>query len=896
MYRHVTYYKWGIYMKEAINYNNRTHKSAFTLANNNNLTPNRHPAQAEKSVFTISDENNLVCSCHPELVSGSYKCTLKNNNKQHKKTAFTLAELLTAILIISVIMVALAPVITKRMKDSIAVTTDNKKGLEIFTNPGTYTFDVPIGINTLFLQGAGGGGGGAGATSIDKSITLTSNTTWTVPKGVNKLTFTITGAGGGGGGGYYKTASDYYGSCQPGSNRIPYMALNGQDLCVTKIAPETSQYTWIVKGKNETCSGESCCWISNNTYTGCNKNIYNKGYNCGAIQCTKAANESWCGYGKNYDSNFPFNSIDSLSNNTKDIARGRLLSELEYNRIVKFAPQYLGASGLDLCFWEHGGNASLNITPIAFPRCSFSNWCTGSSNNYCYNIGVYFSRGYAHNQGWYDEAHTDDRTIHAYSVLCVRNLTVRELYSGAGGYSGAGMEKSINVLPGDKLEITIGKGGEGGSAQGGAGKQGGTTQIVHKRASNTLGTYYVKGGLGGAAAKSGSSGENTAEATPDGTCYAKYKNKVQDSTYVTSKICNILSYAGKDGDDGNNSDRYKSIVSAGDGGKFKNEGTAAKGASLDSGDMVNGRGYSATQNGFGGGGGFCARGKTSCDKGGKGADGKIEIKYTVMLPGAGGGAGTRVGGADTLGVAHEIKYKVKEGSRIVFEVGAGGAGGAAAQDGANGMPTVIGDEEIIFLAGEGAKAVTQTQKDSLNSCIGTNISSTAIANCIDNTNYKSKGGLGSYITTEYKSYSGSNALGLDVNTSNVSYTVANTKYKGDDGKQGSQSRGIAPFIYGFDGGAGASPFGILQNNVIVAITCGGGLSGNDGLQNNPQQYICTTGNINGNNAKTHDAANNEFGGSGGGGGGVVDDSFELGSGGSGSSGYLRIRWDASEQE
>ena len=71
-----------------------------------------------------------------------------------KKYAFTLAELLTAVLVISVIMIALAPVITKRMKESISVQTDNKKGLEIFTNPGTYTFDVPIGINTLFIQGA----------------------------------------------------------------------------------------------------------------------------------------------------------------------------------------------------------------------------------------------------------------------------------------------------------------------------------------------------------------------------------------------------------------------------------------------------------------------------------------------------------------------------------------------------------------------------------------------------------------------------------------------------------------------------------------------------------------------------------------------------------------------
>ncbi len=116
------------------------------------------------------------------------------------KHGFTLAELLTAVLVISIIMVALAPVITKRMKDNVSVTTDNKKGLEVYTYPGTYTFDVPIGINTLFIQGAGVGGGGAGSTYVEKEKYFTSSATWTVPTGVNEITLAITGAGGGGGG------------------------------------------------------------------------------------------------------------------------------------------------------------------------------------------------------------------------------------------------------------------------------------------------------------------------------------------------------------------------------------------------------------------------------------------------------------------------------------------------------------------------------------------------------------------------------------------------------------------------------------------------------------------------------------------------------------------------
>ena len=170
-----------------------------------------------------------------------------------KKRAFTLAELLTAVLVISVIMVALAPVITKRMKENITVQTDNKKGLEIFTNPGTYTFDVPIGINTLFIQGSGGGGAGAGSTYVEKDISYTSNTTWTVPNGVNQITFTITGSGGGGGGGNARKINK---NCVTGMTQIQFISDNGLDLCITDSQTPTNnankqRFKWI--NKNSKC-------------------------------------------------------------------------------------------------------------------------------------------------------------------------------------------------------------------------------------------------------------------------------------------------------------------------------------------------------------------------------------------------------------------------------------------------------------------------------------------------------------------------------------------------------------------------------------------------------------------------------------------------------------------
>ncbi len=833
---------------------------------------------------------------------------MKTNFLKGQK-GFTLAELLTAVLVISVIMVALAPVITKRMKDSVSVQTDNKKGLEIFANPGTYTFDVPIGINTLFLQGAGGGGGGGGSSYIDKTLSFTQNRTWTVPKGVSQITFTLQGSGGGGGAGYYTSKTDEYGGCGAHTNKIPYMADNGQDLCVTRYIDNdylgTRDGVTFVK-HGEQCSGSKCCYQNGGPsyFSKCAANIAGAS-GCGKTYCSKGAQDSICLHMSDYVSAPPFASVIWTD---RKITEGRLITSTEYKRIAKYSVDngiegYMGPNGIDFCW---GGYDPFGTSHPSFPlsRCDgMTDTCIGTGNNYCYNYGIYFLGGSgAHAQSFNNSNYSMGNPSGVYRLLCVRNYVSRELYPAAGGYSGAAIEKTINVLPNDKLEITIGQGGEGGSPNGGTGRQGETTQLVHKRGSVILGTYYVKGGLGGSGAKSNAAGANSGTSTPSGTCYAEFKNKIDDESYSVNQTCSIQSFAGSSGTSANEYNQWTATAKAGAGAAFKNSGTGAEGATLDTGEknasgtIVTGQGFDATEPSMGGGGGFCGRGKTSCAKGGKGGKGKVEISYRVMLPGGGGGSGTRVGGVNESGKIYEIIYKVQEGSRLVFEVGAGGSGGSQGQDGANGTPTVIGSNDLIFLAGHGGYAITQSQKNSLSSCIGTNEDSSVIGNCIDNTNYKAKGGEASQVSVDYTNYTGTSTLGLIVNTTNVSHSVNNAKYKGYDGKNASQNRNVVPFTYGFDGGVGGAPFGIRANNIIGAVTCGGGLSGNNGLQTDATQYICTSGAPNANNAKPHDSANNEFGGSGGGGGGVVDTSFDLGSGGSGANGYLRIRWDASEQE
>ena len=56
---------------------------------------------------------------------------------------------------------------------------------------------------------------------------------------------------------------------------------------------------------------------------------------------------------------------------------------------------------------------------------------------------------------------------------------------------------------------------------------------------------------------------------------------------------------------------------------------------------------------------------------------------------------------------------MSEGDRIVFKVGSGGSGGIENQDGLNGSATVVGDNDIVFLAGEGGKTATDTDKNNL---------------------------------------------------------------------------------------------------------------------------------------------------------------------------------------
>ena len=250
---------------------------------------------------------NLLCRCNGDV-----------------KQAFTLAELLVSVLIISIIMVVLAPVITKRVTSNINVSGgggSTKKESKLFLyNPTDPNCSAVSGQNALdcnFTTGTGvksvnvvmvsGGGGGAGATTPNydygKKITVTNSTIgsaktqeFTITKGMKNFTVTyLAGSGGGGGGGAWVEEQGGAPTSQADCDRYDAKYLTaaqngGKAVCVTKYnigdIPSATNGGIATSVKtvqtNRTCSANSCCWqgktadpcnSSGTSYSGCNRTV-----------------------------------------------------------------------------------------------------------------------------------------------------------------------------------------------------------------------------------------------------------------------------------------------------------------------------------------------------------------------------------------------------------------------------------------------------------------------------------------------------------------------------------------------------------------------------------------------------------------------------------------------
>ena len=649
-----------------------------------------------------------------------------------KKYAFTLAELLVSILVISFILTLLAPVITKKIKDgSITINSGSTINSRLYiydksnsdcseisgsTNTLKCNFKVPTNVNKInaLLVSAGGGGAGATQPSIEYGKKLTvANTTakssktqeLTITNGMKNIVISeLIGSGAGGGGGAWKLSG---GSPQSQSDCDPYNALfipaeyngsGGKNTCVTKYnvgdtnGPTIASSTTTVRAGSGSCSANECCWRGT-TSNPCTASGSWSGHSSSYSGCTRTV----CTW---YAANA---SCQSWAPNGTSAGDWRLPTQNEmkgWANNIERVSAYLGSDGLQLC--DYGSSSYGSV------RCYYYDRCSGANSGYCTPdvvwsspSGYYFLLG---NGSFIGPLSGNARR--AFSARCVLESGAQRFNSFAGGGGGAGAYIKNYQIPNDIISSNIGgkiklhsaAGGSGGSsaasssADGSDGSAGSTSYVEVYSPDNVL-KWGIRaaGGNAGTGAQSDTAGEGGAKKSTN-SCQL-YENGAWKSI-----SCTGTGFAGSSGEAG------------GAGGGSMYNTTVAQGGG-NGGTSTSANGYNGTVYGAGGGGAtvtFDSSNNATRGTGGSGANGVAEITYTYTHQAAAGGGGG--GGA----FAYIKNIPVVSENTYTITVGAGGLGGTISSNGSDGGEASINAGGTIYTltGGKGGKAGTSATSSS----------------------------------------------------------------------------------------------------------------------------------------------------------------------------------------
>ncbi len=204
-------------------------------------------------------KENLLCAIsakgfQPSKFSAEFKkpafslirhCERPKEAWQSRQSAFSLVEMLMALLVASLLLAALAPVMTRRMADhelkvmSEASNYEKDSIVTIFTDSSeTQEFNIPNDTNRITVTMMGGGG--AGGNALYENREFTSSQEFTVPDGITKLRVFMVGAGGGGASGGVGAGTEYA-DIPPNeigtSSKIYYVAGNGTSTNTYTFSP-----------------------------------------------------------------------------------------------------------------------------------------------------------------------------------------------------------------------------------------------------------------------------------------------------------------------------------------------------------------------------------------------------------------------------------------------------------------------------------------------------------------------------------------------------------------------------------------------------------------------------------------------------------------------------------
>jgi len=632
------------------------------------------------------------------FICRALNCTFKFKklNTLFNRHAFSLVEMLMALLVASLLLAALAPVMTRRMNESLNVTTtgsiiptiycayvNNDTSTQLYEDMASgclvptniYSFDV--------VMASGGGGGGAAADGVESSQ-ITENIRGTAGAAVSDMHYAtknitidrfvkdieieLLGSGGVGGKGNYELQqkivpsdtncsnysmgkTDTVGNTATSTNDIlVYDSLN--KLCVTKHnqGDGHTNYNCYAGYEHNACSGTGCQRIVCGQPSGTTA--------CRNFRNTMGSNDLWRLVTKNQMEKWP-SQLNKLN-----ICVSAVYTGVEYcSRGVSNSLDGQGSAAWPGSYW----------TSTVGPSGGVSRYNCGLSNT---EIGCSPGSGPGR----------------LFSIRCTWDGKTFVPYIGGGGGSGMYIKKAI---PNDVLEKAFENydgtlnlrllAGHGAKAKdkGGAttGRAVGSYAELYK--GNTLiwkvGVPHSYSGEDAPNSRHGVRGSGRQDTNEDDWC--SYMN-IYDENYKTDTYRNCALIGAMGGENGKNGDEGGS----GGAGYWEGKrGIAALGG-------VAGRLDGQDGNlGGGGAGGTCVwnfaddKWQAECGEGGAGGPGAARVTFKREYPGAGGGGG----GA---GIAARIrKIQARPGDLIKVQIGEGGEGGATSGDtnGKNGGDTAI---------------------------------------------------------------------------------------------------------------------------------------------------------------------------------------------------------------
>ena len=476
------------------------------------------------------NENNLepgmpICDFYGCAILSKARFLQKQSSGEHERmSAFSLVEMLMAFLVASLLMAALAPVVTKKFNENVTVNaaaTVQSKGWRLYTYQEDCTkadgrdnvcefndFKVPNGVFSLNLLMVSGGGGRAGATPANIEYKDEIKYSSTSPRDaysnydeaiipitefmVNTRIESLVGGGGGGAGG-----AGYVSGCPSGTYEVPG---NGtvKSFCMTQfnmgehrnnIQKRDEAYIpkcqscWYYGSYDQSavwdskCGGAQkgmCCWYSfsydDNSITAnpnaCSRTV---GYNaCIRTVCQKKKKKTGCSEFTYVPSGVQVTGWSLPSVNQFAFLRDTYNS----NTLI------LGGQGLYLCSVEQLAGADQCAT--------ISNRCFGSENNLCVPGGVWVAStaGQESMMGWLLNRSdlgvagllgpVNANPLAAHSARCTLDKTkLFKSYSGAGG-AGGSLLSNIDIQNyikqaknGGRIIIRAGRGGAGGNGANG---------------------------------------------------------------------------------------------------------------------------------------------------------------------------------------------------------------------------------------------------------------------------------------------------------------------------------------------------------------------------------------------------------------------------------------------